>query len=448
MANEVMRRSMLAGLVVDPLPEPESELDARVPHAPRCPLILSAQDAAVAVANALRYFPASVHGVLAPEFARELREWGHIYMRRFRPRDWEMRAYPLAAYPARTAAGAALLLMICNNLDPRVAQFPHELVTYGGTGHVFNNWAQFRIACRLLCEMSDEQTLVMCSGHPAGLFPSPREAPRAVLTNGMVVGNYSDRETFERLRAMSVTMYGQMTAGSYCYIGPQGIVHGTTLTILNAGRKYLHGCEDLRGKLFVTSGLGGMSGAQGKAARVCGAIALIAEVSRAAIDKRKAQGWVDEVFEEGELGRCIARVREARARKESVAIAWHGNVVSLWERFASPECDVVPELGSDQTSLHNPYFGGYYPLGATFAEANTMMAAEPARFKALVDETLRRHVAAVNAVAARGMQFWDYGNSFLLAASRVGADVFALQDPAAAAFGADWQPGLLIAPTR
>lgn len=447
--TEAMRRCMLAGIVVDPLPEPQKEFDRSVPHAPRCPLILSPGDAKVALANALRYFPESVHGVLAPEFAAELRDYGHIYMHRFRPRDWEMRARPISEYPARTLSGAAILLMITNNLDPRVAQFPHELVTYGGTGHVFNNWAQFRIACKLLCEMTDEQTLPMYSGHPAGLFPSPRESPRVVITNGMVVGNYSDRETFERLRAMSVTMYGQMTAGSYCYIGPQGIVHGTTLTLLNAGRKYLHGCNDLRGKVFVTSGLGGMSGAQGKAARICGAIAVIAEVNRAAIDKRKSQGWVDEVFNEPELEAVLARVRRAVAAKESVAIAWHGNVVSLWERLAQGGADAfVPDLGSDQTSLHNPFFGGYYPVGVSFEESVRMMGADSPRFKELVRESLRRQVAAINTLSERGMFFWDYGNSFLLESSRARADVLAKVDEQTAAFGRDWAPGVVSEPTQ
>ena len=397
-----MRACMAEGLPLKPMPPPVTELDPSVPHAPRCPLILSPDDARTALANALRYFPEELHAELAPEFAEELRRYGHIYMYRFRPVGWEMKAYPFQCYPARTTAGKALQLMICNNLDRRVAQFPHELVTYGGTGHVFQNWAQFRLAVKYINEMTDEQTIPMYSGHPAGLYPSPKSAPRVIITNGMVIPHYSDGETFERLRAMGCTMYGQMTAGSYCYIGPQGIVHGTTLTLLNAGRRYLDGCEDLHGKVYVTSGLGGMSGAQGKASRIVGAIGVIAEVSRAAIDKRKAQGWVDEVFEEDQLEALIARVKEARATKESVAIAWHGNVVALWERLVA-ETSFTPELGSDQTSLHNPYFGGYYPVQISFDEANAMMADEPEKFRALVDESLRRQVAAINALAARGL---------------------------------------------
>jgi len=430
-----MRATMAEGLPLKPMPPPVKELDPSVPHAPRCPLILSPEDARVALANALRYFPEELHAELAPEFAEELRRYGHIYMYRFRPVGWEMKAYPFHCYPARTTAGKALQLMICNNLDRRVAQFPHELVTYGGTGHVFQNWAQFRLAVKYINEMTDEQTMPMYSGHPAGLYPSPKSAPRVIITNGMVIPHYSDGETFERLRAMGCTMYGQMTAGSYCYIGPQGIVHGTTLTLLNAGRRYLNGCEDLHGKVYVTSGLGGMSGAQGKASRICGAIGVIAEVCRAAIDKRKAQGWVDEVFEESQLEELIARVKVAREKKESVAIAWHGNVVALWERFVK-ETSFTPELGSDQTSLHNPYFGGYYPVQISFDEANVMMADEPEKFRALVDESLRRQVAAINTLAARGLKFWDYGNSFMLSASRAGADIVQIvpEDP----FGHNW----------
>lgn len=443
-----MCKSLQAGLPLDPLPEPELTLDPSVPHAPKCPLILSPQDARTALANALRYFPTHLHPILAPEFAAELRDYGHIYMYRFRPKDYRMFARPIDVYPAKTVAGRALLLMLMNNLDPRVAQFPHELVTYGGTGHVLQNWAQYRLLTQMLCNMTDEQTIPMYSGHPLGLFPAPSQgySPRVVITNGMMVPNYSDKETFERLRAMGVTMYGQMTAGSYCYIGPQGIVHGTTLTLLNAGRRYLDGCEDLGGKVFVTSGLGGMSGAQGKAARICGAIGIIAEVSRAAIDKRKSQGWVDEVFEEGELEPMLERVMKARAAKESVAIAWHGNVVALWERLAREDAPFVPELGSDQTSCHNPYFGGYYPVQISFDEANVMMSADPARFKELVDESLRRQIAAINALAEKGLKFWDYGNSFLLSCSRAGADTIAKPSEEELALGKEWEG--LLAPQR
>eukprot|EP00727_Mastigamoeba_balamuthi_P000624 m51a1_g10559 hypothetical protein (683) ;mRNA; r:22-2410 len=415
------------GIPTDPLPPAfDFKHDPSVPHAPACPMPLDAEERAQALRNALRYFPERCHAELAPEFARELEVYGHIYMYRFRPTraeldEYPMRAFAVGEYPGRCRQASAMMMMIMNNLDSRVAQFPHELITYGGNGRVFSNWAQYRLVMKYLSEMTDEQTLVMYSGHPMGLFPSSRSAPRCIVTNGMVIPNYSSKEWYERMRSLGVSMYGQMTAGSYCYIGPQGIVHGTTITVLNAGRKYLHTSE-MAGKIYVTSGLGGMSGAQGKAARICGAIAVIAEVSEAAIAKRHGQGWVDVVHRS--LDDVVAAMREARQSKRSVAIAYHGNVVDLWERLAA-EQDLVPELGSDQTSLHNPYLGGYYPVGVGFDEANEMMVRDAPRFRELVHASLVRHVRAVNALAARGMRFWDYGNSFLLTASRAGADVMA-----------------------
>jgi len=372
--------------------------------------------------NALRYFPSSCHQTLAPEFAQELREYGHIYMYRFRP-DIEMRAYPIDDYPARNRQAAAIMLMIMNNLDPRVAQFPHELVTYGGNGQVFSNWAQFWIVMQYLSEMTDEQTLVMCSGHPQGLFPSSPSAPRAVITNGMVIPNYSSKDQYDKMFALGVTMYGQMTAGSYCYIGPQGIVHGTTIVVLNAARRHL-GVNDLRGKVFVTAGLGGMSGAQAKAAVIAGCIGVVAEVDEAALKKRHAQGWLMEYTSDVDF--CVELIRKARQLKKPHSLGYHGNVVDLWERLVQEyesTGEVLVDLGSDQTSLHNPFNGGYYPVQVKFDEANEIMKHDPGRFKALVQESLRRQVAAINKLTARGMFFWDYGNAFLLEASRAGADV-------------------------
>ncbi|XP_075930344.1 urocanate hydratase [Petromyzon marinus] len=409
------------GLPLDPLPPPRGR-DPNCPHAPvRTPGLSPAQEK-VALRNALRYFPASLHELLAPEFLQELRAYGHIYMYRLCP-TLEMRAYPIHAYPCQCVHAAAIMHMIMNNLDPRVAQFPQELVTYGGNGQVFSNWAQFWVVMQLLAEMTEEQTLVVYSGHPMGLFPSTRHGPRLVITNGMVIPNYSSREEYEKLFALGVTMYGQMTAGSYCYIGPQGIVHGTLLTVLNAGRRYL-GLEDLRGRVFVTSGLGGMSGAQAKAAVIAGCIGVIAEVDEVALRKRFEQGWLMEVCTN--LDHCIARIRDARAKKVPLSLGYHGNIVDLWERLvqeAEESGELLADLGSDQTSCHNPYGGGYCPVQLAHGEALSLLQAEPTRFRALVQESLRRHVAAINALAERGLFFWDYGNAFLLEAKRAGADV-------------------------
>ncbi|XP_020600446.1 urocanate hydratase-like isoform X1 [Orbicella faveolata] len=414
-------KELCDGLPIDPLPSPRNR-DNSVPHAPVRTVNLSADERRLALQNALRYFPSTCHHTLAPEFAQELREYGHIYMYRFRP-DIEMRAYPIDEYPARTRQAAAIMLMIMNNLDPRVAQFPHELVTYGGNGQVFSNWAQFWIVMQYLSEMTEDQTLVMCSGHPQGLFPSSPSAPRAVITNGMVIPNYSSKDQYDKMFALGVTMYGQMTAGSYCYIGPQGIVHGTTIVVLNAARRHL-GVNDLRGKVFVTAGLGGMSGAQAKAAVIAGCIGVVAEVDEAALKKRHAQGWLMEYTSDVDI--CVELIKKARKLKKPHSLGYHGNVVDLWERLVQEyesTGEVLAELGSDQTSLHNPFNGGYYPVQVKFDEANEIMKHDPERFKALVQESLRRQVAAINKLTARGMFFWDYGNAFLLEASRAGADV-------------------------
>lgn len=399
----------------------EEGRDESVPHAPVRTPHLSEAERRRAIANALRYFPTELHASLAPEFAQELADFGHIYMYRFRPTTYAMRAYPIDYYPAKCQQAAAIMMMIMNNLDPAVAQFPHELITYGGNGAVFQHWGQYHLVMKYLSEMTDEQTLVMYSGHPLGLFPSTKDSPRVVITNGMVIPNYSSKDLYEKMHAQGVTMYGQMTAGSYCYIGPQGIVHGTTITLLNAGRKYLS-TSDLAGKVFVTAGLGGMSGAQPKAAVICGAIGVVAEISPAATKKRHEQGWVMEVYTS--LDDVIARIKKAKQAKETLSMAYQGNVVDLWERLAQ-EDEMLVELGSDQTSLHNPYSGGYYPAGLSFDEANEMMFKDPAKFKEMVHESLRRHVKAVNNLTSRGMRFWDYGNSFLLEASRAGADIMA-----------------------
>lgn len=414
-------KDLCCSLPVDPLPPPR-ERDNSVPHAPVRTVNLTADERRLALQNALRYFPHTCHCVLAPEFAAELRQYGHIYMYRFRP-DIQMRAYPIDEYPARSRQAAAIMLMIMNNLDPRVAQFPHELVTYGGNGQVFSNWAQFRIVMHYLSEMTEEQTLIMCSGHPQGLFPSSPSAPRAVITNGMVIPNYSSRDMYDKLFALGVTMYGQMTAGSYCYIGPQGIVHGTTIVVLNAGRRHL-GVNDLQGKVFVTAGLGGMSGAQAKAAVIAGCIGVVAEVDEAALKKRHEQRWLMEYS--SDVDQCVEMIRKARESKKPCSLGYHGNVVDLWERLEQEyekTGDLLVELGSDQTSLHNPFNGGYYPVQVTFEEAKRIMKREPERFKALVQESLRRQVAAINKLTGGGMFFWDYGNAFLLEASRAGADV-------------------------
>jgi len=392
--------------------------DTDVNHAPVRKDILSEPDKKLAIRNALRYFGKQHHAVLAKEFAEELRKYGRIYMFRFRP-SYEMYARPIDQYPSHCQQTAAIMMMIQNNLDPAVAQHPHELITYGGNGAVFQNWAQYLLTMQYLSEMTDEQTLVMYSGHPMGLYPSHKEAPRVVVTNGMMIPNYSRPDDWERFNALGVTQYGQMTAGSYMYIGPQGIVHGTTITVLNAGRKVEKSNEGLAGKLFVTSGLGGMSGAQPKAAVIAGAIGIVAEINPKAVHTRFSQGWVDEVFDD--LDKIIERIRQAKTEKKAVSIAYQGNIVDLWEKLA--DSDIEVEMGSDQTSLHNPWAGGYYPAGLTFEESKQMMAYEPEKFRLYVQESLRRHVEAINRLTAKGMYFFDYGNAFLLEASRAGADI-------------------------
>lgn len=404
--------------IPDELPQPRP-YDTTVNHAPRRKKILTPEQEHLALKNALRYFPEKHHTTLAPEFAKELRDYGRIYMYRFRP-VYEMYARPAGDYPARSRQAAAIMMMIQNNLDRRVAQHPHELITYGGNGAVFQNWAQYLLTMKYLSEMTDDQTLVMYSGHPLGLFPSHPDAPRVIVTNGMVIPNYSKPDDWERFNAMGVSQYGQMTAGSYMYIGPQGIVHGTTITVLNAGRRHKKGDrKDLGGMLFVTAGLGGMSGAQPKAGNISGVVSITAEINPKAVETRHSQGWVDEVYTS--LDELLARATEARSKREAVSLAYLGNVVDLWERLAEEGIDV--ELGSDQTSLHNPWAGGYYPVGLTFEESKTMMAENPALFKEKVQESLRRQVAAINKLADRGMYFFDYGNAFLLESSRAGADV-------------------------
>ena len=404
--------------IPDVLPAPKP-YDEAINHAPKRKQILTAEERELALRNALRYFPAKHHAVLAPEFAEELARYGRIYMYRLRP-DYEMYARPIEEYPAKCRQAAAIMLMIQNNLDKAVAQHPHELITYGGNGAVFQNWAQYRLAMRYLSEMTDEQTLVMYSGHPLGLFPSHRDAPRVVVSNGMVVPNYSKPDDWERFNAMGVSQYGQMTAGSYMYIGPQGIVHGTTITVMNAARKrFSEGQSDARGMLFVSSGLGGMSGAQPKAGNISKVVSVVAEINPKAAEKRHAQGWVDELHTS--LDELLPRIRRAVADKEVVSMAYVGNAVDLWERLAAENIRV--DLGSDQTSLHNPWAGGYYPVGYSYEESNRMMAEEPERFRECVQESLRRQVAAINTLAERGMYFFDYGNAFLLESSRAGADV-------------------------
>lgn len=393
--------------------------DKQINHAPKRKDILSPAEKELALHNALRYFPAKHHAVLAKEFAAELHKYGRIYMYRLRP-DYEMYARPIDDYPAKCRQAAAIMMMIQNNLDKAVAQHPHELITYGGNGAVFQNWAQYRLTMKYLSEMTDRQTLVMYSGHPLGLFPSHPDAPRVVVTNGMVIPNYSKPDDWERLNALGVSQYGQMTAGSYMYIGPQGIVHGTTITVMNAARKRFSATRrDTRGMLFVSSGLGGMSGAQPKAGNISGVVSVIAEINPKAAQKRFEQGWVDELHES--LDELIGRIRQAVSGKEVVSMAYVGNVVDLWERLAAEQIQV--DLGSDQTSLHNPWAGGYYPVGLSYEASNKMMAEEPARFRECVQESLRRQVDAINRLTARGMYFFDYGNAFLLEASRAGAAV-------------------------
>ena len=404
--------------IPDTLPEVKP-YDTTINHAPKRKDILTPEQKELALRNALRYFDPKHHEVLAPEFAEELARYGRIYMYRFRP-EYEMYSRPIDHYPARSRQAAAIMLMIQNNLDKAVAQHPHELITYGGNGAVFQNWAQYRLVMQYLSEMTDTQTLVMYSGHPLGLFPSHKDAPRVVVTNGMVIPNYSKPDDWERLNAMGVSQYGQMTAGSYMYIGPQGIVHGTTITVMNAARKrFTEGQTSARGMLFVTSGLGGMSGAQPKAGNISQVVSVVAEVNPKAAEKRHSQGWVDELHHD--LDTLIERIRTAVATKEVVSLAYVGNVVDLWERLANE--DIRVDLGSDQTSLHNPWAGGYYPVGYSYEESNRMMAEEPERFREAVQASLRRQVAAINALTARGMYFFDYGNAFLLESSRAGADI-------------------------
>jgi urocanate hydratase len=402
-----------------PIP-PKQPLDSAVNHAPKRKDILSPDEKKLALRNALRYFPKSQHAELAKDFLEELNTYGRIYMYRYKP-NYPMYARDIKDYPGKSMQAKAIMLMIQNNLDHAVAQHPDELITYGGNGAVFQNWAQYRLTMKYLSEMTDEQTLVMYSGHPMGLFPSHKDAPRVVVTNGMMIPNYSKPDDWEKFNALGVTQYGQMTAGSYMYIGPQGIVHGTTITVLNAGRKIAKAGEGLAGKLFLTAGLGGMSGAQPKAGNIAGCISVTAEVNDKATNTRHSQGWVDEVI--GDLDELCTRVRKAKANKEVVSIAFKGNVVDVWEKFLKE--DIYVDLGSDQTSLHNPWAGGYYPVGLSYEESNEMMANRPDEFKEHVQETLRRHADAVNAHAARGTYFFDYGNAFLLEASRAGADVMA-----------------------
>ena len=407
---------ILAG-IPDELPAAKP-YDESVNHAPRRKQILDATEKKLALENALRYFDKKHHQTLLPEFKEELDTYGRIYMYRFKP-DYEFYARPIDEYPGKSVQAKGIMLMIQNNLDPEVAQHPDELITYGGNGAVFQNWAQYLLTMQYLATMNDEQTLVMYSGHPMGLFPSHSNAPRVVVTNGMMIPNYSKPDDWEKFNALGVTQYGQMTAGSYMYIGPQGIVHGTTITVLNAGRKISKKGEDLAGKLFVTSGLGGMSGAQPKAGNIAGCITVCAEVNPKATQTRHKQGWVDEVIDD--VKKLAERVKEAKAKKEVVSIAFQGNVVEVWEYFA--EHDIYIDLGSDQTSLHNPWAGGYYPVDLEFEEANAMMATNPEDFKEKVQESLRRQTAAINEHTSKGTYFFDYGNAFLLEASRAGADI-------------------------
>ncbi|MEN8249973.1 MAG: urocanate hydratase [Bacteroidota bacterium] len=394
--------------------------NTNISHAPKRKEILSVDEKKLALRNALRYFDSKHHDVLAPEFAKELEDYGRIYMYRFRP-DYEMFARSIEEYPFKSKHAGAIMVMIQNNLNPAVAQHPHELITYGGNGAVFQNWAQYLLTMQYLANMTDEQTLHVYSGHPMGLFPSSKDAPRVIVTNGMMIPNYSSQDDWEKYNALGVTQYGQMTAGSYMYIGPQGIVHGTTITLLNAGRKIAKNGESLAGKLFVSSGLGGMSGAQPKAGDIAGCISVVAEVNIKAAKKRHEQGWVDELIDD--LAVLAERINEARENKEVVSIAYHGNIVDVWEYF--DEHGVFVDMGSDQTSLHNPWAGGYYPAGLSFDEANEMMASNPVEFKEHVKSSLVRQIDAINKHAIRGTYFFDYGNAFLLEASRAGADIMA-----------------------
>ena len=393
-------------------------LNKNISHAPNRKDILNKEEKRLAIRNALRYFPKAMHAVLAPEFAEELKTYGRIYMYRFMP-DYEIKARHLEDFPHKSKQAAALQMMLSNNLDAAIAQHPEELITYGGNGAVFQNWAQYLLCMQYLAEMNDEQTLVLYSGHPMGLFPSHKDAPRVVVTNGMMIPNYSKADDWEKFNALGVTQYGQMTAGSFMYIGPQGIVHGTTITVLNAARKIDPKAEDLSGKIFITAGLGGMSGAQPKAAVIAKGVCIVAEVNPRATYKRHEQGWVDEVYKD--LDELLDRAIEARTKKEAVSIAYDGNIVDLWERVV--DRNIYIEIGSDQTSLHNPWAGGYYPVGMSYEVANEMMANNPEQFKKEVQKTLVRHTNAINTLSKRGMYFFDYGNAFLLEASRAGANI-------------------------
>ncbi len=417
MSLSQFQSQILQGIPETP-PQPKS-WDPSVNHAPNRKEILNFEEKKLALKNALRYFPKKDHDILAPEFAEELKRYGRIYMYRYRP-DYEITARSIYDFPHKSLQAAAIMLMLSNNLDYAVAQHPHELITYGGNGAVFQNWAQYLITMKYLAVMTDQQTLVLYSGHPMGLFPSHKDAPRVVVTNGMVIPNYSSKDHWEKFNALGVSQYGQMTAGSFMYIGPQGIVHGTTITVLNAARMRNRGSGDaIKGKIFVSSGLGGMSGAQPKAAVIAGVVGVVAEINPKAVQTRHSQGWVDEVYTN--LDQLMERVVRARDSKEAVSLAYQGNIVDLWEKFIESGVDV--DLGSDQTSLHNPWSGGYYPVGYSFEESNRLMAEEPERFKDEVQSTLRRHTDAINTLSNRGMYFFDYGNAFLLEASRAGADI-------------------------
>ncbi|PKQ68005.1 urocanate hydratase [Raineya orbicola] len=417
-AEKSFQEAILQG-IPDELP-PMPAYDETINHAPKRKDILSKDEKKLAIRNALRYFSKKHHALLAKEFAEELEKYGRIYMYRFRP-TYAMYARPIHEYPHKSIQAAAIMAMIQNNLDPAVAQHPHELITYGGNGAVFQNWAQYLLTMQYLATMTDEQTLVMYSGHPLGLFPSHPDAPRVVVTNGMMIPNYSKPDDWERFNALGVTQYGQMTAGSYMYIGSQGIVHGTTITILNAGRMIDKTGSGLAGKLFVTAGLGGMSGAQPKAAKIAGCVSVTAEVNWKVLEKRHKQGWVDEIVRD--LSELVQKVRKAQQEKSNTSFAYFGNVVDVWEKFLQE--NIFIDIGSDQTSLHNPFAGGYYPAGLSFEEANLMMAENPALFKEKVYESLRKQVALINAHTAKGTYFFDYGNAFLLEASRAGADIWA-----------------------
>jgi urocanate hydratase len=418
MTIEAIRNDIAMGIPAE-IP-PKKAYDPNVNHAPKRKEVLTPEEKKLALRNALRYFPKEQHKELLADFSEELELYGRIYMHRYRP-NYTLKAQNIHEYPGKSLQAKAIMLMIHNNLDHAVAQHPHELITYGGNGAVFQNWIQYRLTMKYLAEMTEEQTLVMYSGHPMGLFPSHKDAPRVVVTNGMMIPNYSKPDDWERFNALGVTQYGQMTAGSYMYIGPQGIVHGTTITVLNAGRKIARNGEGLAGKLFVTSGLGGMSGAQPKAGNIAGCISVTAETNPKAIHTRHSQGWVDEVIDD--LDKLCQRVKEAKANKEVVSIAFHGNIVSVWEKF--DEENVYVDLGSDQTSLHNPWAGGYYPVSLNFEAANEMMANDPVSFKNHVQASLIRQANAINKHAEKGTYFFDYGNAFLLEASRAGADIFA-----------------------